>query len=280
MGSRNRYGALKRVVFDILEGGQSGHRAGRIADGFLVVLIVLNVTAIVLESVKSLHDAWGPVFRGFEIFSVIVFTLEYVLRVWTADLKYPALKSGLKARLKYMLTPMALIDLLAVLPFYLPFVVRLDLRFLRILRLTRLLRLLKIQRYSKSLKLITQVVREKKEELIVTMFVTFILLVFASTLMFYMESEVQPDKFPNIIGTFWWAIATLTTIGYGDIYPVTGWGRVLSGLIAILGIGLVALPTGILGSGFIEKLNKERNKNQTGNGKSVKCPHCGKKYRI
>ena len=172
---------------------------------------------------------------------------------------------------------MAIIDLMAILPFYLPLLLPVDLRFLRILRLTRLLRLLKVQRYSKSLQLIGIVLKKKKEELIVTVFVTFILMVFASTLMYYLESDVQPDQFPNIISAFWWAIATLTTIGYGDVYPVTGWGRLLSGIIALLGIGLVALPTGILSSGFIEELSRQKSKDIEKSEQYKYCPYCGKR---
>jgi voltage-gated potassium channel len=145
-----------------------------------------------------------------------------------------------------------------------------DLRFLRILRLTRLFRLFKIARYSKALRVVGTVLKRKKEPLILTLFVSLILLLVASSLMYYIEHDSQPESFPNIFASFWWAVATLTTIGYGDIYPITGWGKFLSGIIALLGIGLIALPTGILGSGFMEVIEKKENK------KHKKCPHCGK----
>ena len=268
--------AIKKRVFEIIERGQPGDNTSRYFDLCLVILIILNVAAIILASEKKLYIAFRIGFSIFEVFSVIVFTIEYLLRLWTAEYKVEATSRN-KARIKYIFTPMAIIDLLAILPFYLPFLIPVDLRFLRILRLTRLLRLLKIQRYSQSLQLIGKVLKEKKEELIVTIFVTFLLIVFASSLMFYIESEVQPDQFPNIISAFWWAIATLTTIGYGDVYPVTGWGRFLSGVIAVLGIGLVALPTGILSSGFIEELSSKK-KNKSRESQDYKyCPHCGKR---
>ena len=266
--------SIKKRVFEIIEKGKPGDRASRYFDLFLVILIVLNVVAIILESVKTIYTVFPTGFRAFEVFSVLVFTVEFILRVWTAEYKVQASKRS-TARIKYIFTPMAIIDLLAILPFYLPFLLPVDLRFLRILRLTRLLRLLKIQRYSQSLQLIGKVLKEKKEELVVTIFVTFILIVFASTLMFYLESDEQPDQFPNIISVFWWAIATLTTIGYGDVYPVTGWGRFLSGVIAVLGIGLVALPTGILSSGFIEELSSQKKKFQQ-TERYKYCPHCGR----
>lgn len=268
--------SIKKRIFEVIEKGQPGDRASRYFDIFLVILIVLNVTAIILASVKPIYSAFRTGFKAFEFFSVVVFTVEYILRVWTAEYKVEATSRPM-ARIRFVFTPMAIIDLLAILPFYLPFLIPFDLRFLRIIRLTRLLRLLKIQRYSQSLQLIGKVLKDKKEELVVTIFVTFILIVFASTLMFYLESNVQPDQFPNIINTFWWAIATLTTIGYGDVYPVTGWGRLLSGVIAILGIGLVALPTGILSSGFIEELSSKK-KNKTRESQDRKyCPYCGKR---
>ncbi|NOY07951.1 MAG: ion transporter [Spirochaetes bacterium] len=270
-----RINKVKKRIFEIIEKAQTGDRASYYFDIFLVTLIILNVIAIILASVKSIYAVFHNVFKTFEIISVMVFTVEYLLRVWTSEYKIKT-KHRIITKIKYIFTPMAIIDLMAILPFYLPLLLPIDLRFLRILRLTRLLRLLKVQRYSQSLQLIGKVMKKKKEELVVTIFVTFILMVFASTLMFYLESDVQPDQFPNIISTFWWAIATLTTIGYGDVYPVTGWGRLLSGFIAILGIGLVALPTGILSSGFIEELSRQKSKNIEKPEQYKYCPYCGK----
>jgi voltage-gated potassium channel len=269
---------LRKRVFEIIERGKPGDRASRCFDLFLVSLISLNIAAIILESVQPIYSVFRQGFRAFEIFSVVVFTIEYLLRLWTADQKIRSQK-GFLARLRYIFTPMALIDLMAILPFYLPFIVRVDLRFLRILRLTRLLRLLKIQRYSNSLSLIGRVLRQKKEELLVTVFVTTLLLVFSATLMYYIETDVQPGEFPNIVSAFWWAIATLTTIGYGDVYPITGWGRFLSGIIALLGIGLVALPAGILSSGFVEalRIQKEQGDDSRSEEEMKYCPYCGKK---
>jgi len=148
--------------------------------------------------------------------------------------------------------------------------IKMDLRFVRILRLTRIFRIFKVARYAKSLQLVGMVLKEKKESLILTMFLTFIMLLVASSFMYGVEHRIQPDKFTDIFSSFWWAVATLTTIGYGDIYPMTTIGRFLSGVIALLGIGLVALPTGIIGSGFIEILNRKKLHPGTS------CPNCGK----
>lgn len=233
---------------------------------FIQVLILLNVTAVMLESVKSINEVLGQFFYWFEIFSVAVFTIEYIIRIKLAEKK-----------LKFIFSFFGLIDLVAILPFYLPQIVNMDLRMLRILRLARLLRVVKIFRDSTSVKLVGRVLREKKEPLMFTLFVTFLLLIFASSLMYYVEHDVQPEAFGNIFQSFWWAVATLTTIGYGDIYPVTAWGKLLSAIIAILGIGLVALPTGIIGSGFVEAMERKEEVEESEEEKGkITCPHCGK----
>lgn len=227
-------------------------------------LIIANLLAVMFESVASLRDGYGTFFYWFEVISVLIFTVEYLARVWSTDV---GTGKPVKARLKFIFSFLGLIDLLAILPFYLPFIITFDLRFLRIMRLVRLFRVIKIARYSKALSLIGDVLKRKKEELFLTIFITFLLLLVASSLMFYVEHDAQPEQFSNIFQSFWWAIATLTTIGYGDIYPVTALGKLLSAVIALLGIGLVALPTGILSAGFMDSLKKNENPKT--------CPHCG-----
>lgn len=265
------YQKFKKRVFEILEKGKEGDVLTQTFDVLIASLILLNVIAIILESFQDISRAYASYFNLFELFSVIVFTIEYVLRLWTADLKVHS-PHKFTSRIKYMFTPLALVDLLAILPFYLPMLIPFDLRFLRMLRLVRIFRLFKMKRYSRSLNIIGKVFKEKKNDLLITIFITFLLLTIASTFMYYIESDVQPDKFSNILQSFWWAIATLTTVGYGDVYPVTGWGKLLSGCIALLGIGLVALPTGIISSGFIQALGDQKEKNT-----HTICPHCGKK---
>ena len=159
--------------------------------------------------------------------------------------------------LKYLVSPMAIIDLLAILPFYLPMFVLVDLRFLRMFRISRLLRIFKLNRYTEALSLILDVVKAKKDELLAALFVMGFMIMISSTMIYYFETDVQPDVFPNIIASFWWSIATLTSVGYGDIYPITTMGKIFAGIIAILGIGLVALPTGIISSGFIAAVSKK-----------------------
>jgi len=248
--------------------------------GFLnliYVLIVLNVLSVVLVSFKEIRSIYSIAFTVFEIFSVAIFTLEYLARLWTSDLLFDK-GSSLSRRLRFAFSWYGLIDLLAILPFFLPLVVKFDLRVLRIIRLFRLLRIFKLGRLSSSMKNIKSVLNETKAELGVTLFVAFILLTLSSTLMYYFENEAQPEVFSNIGQSMWWAVATLTTVGYGDIYPITGIGKFLGAIIALIGIGFVALPTGIISSAFIEKVQNEKKMKVSST--SCECPHCGKKHYV
>ena len=255
---------IKRIhkrVYKIIEPAERCDVHSKCFDIFIIILILANIISVILESFSNLQEKYGAWFNTFELISVIIFTVEYVLRLITAVHKYPG-ETVRRSIIKYILSPMAIIDLFAILPFYIPLLIKVDLRFLRILRLTRLLRILKVNRYSKSLQLLGRVLKRKKEELVVTLFVTMILMLLAASIMYYLESEVQPKAFPNIIASFWWAIATLTTVGYGDVYPVTIFGKILAGFIALLGIGLVALPTGIISSGLMEEFEEEKIRNK------------------
>jgi voltage-gated potassium channel len=250
-----------------------------IDDYFITSLIVLNIIMIVLESFAPLYHKYYIYFHIFDIFSVIVFTIEYILRIWVADMSYPA-KTKLRSRFKYIFSPFGITDLLAILPFYLPFAMEFDMRMLRILRLMRLFRVFKLAHYSSSMRLVVTVLKEKKEELFITVFASFILLLMSASIMFHIEEAVQPDKFPNIFASLWWAVATLTTIGYGDVYPITPAGQILAAITALFGIGLVAIPTGIISMGFMEELSKEKAKKKEDETEEFKyCPHCGKKLR-
>ncbi len=278
---------LKQRVYKIIEGHETANgEKQHFFDLFIITLIVLSVFAIILESYESLHVSYAAYFQTFEVITVIIFSIEYLLRIWTADLLYPTL-GPIRSRLKFIFSFMGLVDLLAILPFFLPFFLKMDLRFIRIMRVVRLLRIFKLSRYTRALRLAIDVFYEKRNELLISLFVTFILLLMSSTIMYNLEHDIQADKFPDIVSTFWWAIATLTTVGYGDVYPLTGWGKLISGLIALLGIGLVALPTGILSAGFIEKIDQKEHtekKQQEDNSLPVDakkewkfCPHCGER---
>ncbi|NNC95162.1 MAG: ion transporter [Chitinophagales bacterium] len=270
---------MRRKIFQVIRGSNPEQPLSFYFDYFITGLIIANVVAIVLESYEGILNQYERFFFIFELVSVVIFSIEYLLRVATADLLYPD-KSKPKAVLKFIFSPFGLIDLLAILPFYLPFIMTIDLRFIRAMRLVRLLRILKLSRYMKSMQLIGRVLKDTAADLAITVLVCVILIVIASTLMFNLERDAQPEQFKNIGNAFWWAIATLTTVGYGDIYPVTGWGKLVSGIIAVLGIGLIALPTGIISSSFMEEMRKERERKRIAKieaetGGKV-CPHCGK----
>jgi len=262
---------MKKLLFNILYTKDQKGILYKIDDYFITTLIILNVLAVMLETFKEIYTSYRDIFYYFELASVIIFSIEYIARVWIADLRFPEL-SKTKARLKYIFSGMGIIDLVAILPFYIPFIISFDGRMARILRLFRLFRIFKLSHYTKALTLLFNVFSEKKQELIVTIVTIFILLLFSSALMFELEHELQPEQFPNIFATFWWAIATLTTIGYGDVYPITAMGKVLAGLTAVFGIGLVAIPTGLLSAGFLNKISKDEEE-------ITVCPHCGEDLR-
>ncbi|CAN5725353.1 ion transporter [soil metagenome] len=260
---------LKYRIYDILVETDDNNLADRVVAVMLLILILISSAAVVLETVDQYNEAYGSIFHAIELVSVTVFSIEYILRLWIAPLN-PNYSKPLTGRIKYALSLMALVDLLAILPTFLPVFLPTDLRVLRFLRIFRLFRLLKMSRYVESLNTLHDVVRAKKEELAIITVVILMLLLFSSSLIYLVEYEAQPDKFSNIPAAMWWGIATLTTVGYGDIFPITPIGKILSGFIAFLGIGMFALPTGILASGFAEEIRKNRNKT-----KDCLCPHCG-----
>ncbi|MEA4887926.1 MAG: ion transporter [Clostridiaceae bacterium] len=259
---------IKRTIYNILDKSEQNGLAEKIFDIMIISLIILNVVAVICE--PSIKDPNALAFlKILEIVSVIIFTIEYLLRIWVADLSMPQ-KNKWKARFLFILTPMAIIDLLAILPFYIPFIIPVDLRVLRMLRVFRLLRIFKANRYTSALTTVFRVIKNKAEQLISSLFVVIVLMIIASVLMFNIENYAQPEKFVSVFDAMWWSVATLTTVGYGDIYPITLAGKLLAAIIAILGIGIVAIPTGIIASGFTELVHQKNEQN------TRICPHCGK----
>lgn len=259
---------LKRRAWQVLEVEQTAEGTSHydFFDQFILTLIFLNVLAGIIGTVAAIEQQFGAYLYAFEVFSVVVFTIEYIARVWACT-AVPRYAHPVWGRIRFILSPMALIDLFAILPFYLP-VFGIDLRFVRVLRLARIFRVAKLGRYVDSLQLFGRIWRSKREELTVTSVLWIFLLVISASMMYYAEHSAQPESFPDIPATMWWAVMTLTTVGYGDVYPISTLGRVIGSFVAVLGIGLFALPTAILGSGFIEAI-QERKQKRT-------CPHCGK----
>jgi voltage-gated potassium channel len=260
---------LRHRVFQILEEPSSSNRPGVFVQGLLMIIILLNVATMMLSSVDEFTEEYGAIFEGIEVFSVVVFSVEYILRLW-AIVQMRRFRHPITGRIRYAMTPMALVDLLSILPFYLPMLIPMNLLFLRVLRLFRLMRLLKIGRYSESLRTLGIVVHERRGELIGAVMILLVLLVLASSMMYHVEHDTQPEAFSNVFAAMWWTVSTLTTMSSGSVAPVTAIGKALSCVIAILGVGLFALPAGILGSGFVARLNSR--------GHVHRCPHCGKLF--
>ncbi len=226
-------------------------------------LIVLNVAAVVLETVQSFAVRFGEAFRAFELFSVAVFSIEYVVRL-VSSVADPRYRRPVLGRARWAATPLAIVDLLAILPAYLPFLFGADLRVLRAVRLMRVFRILKLGRYSRAVRSLGRALSVSAAELGIVLFGLVVLLVLASSIVYYAEREAQPEGFSSIPAAAWWGVATVTTVGYGDLVPVTPLGKLAASIMAILGIGLFALPAGILGSAFVAQLRGRRD-----------CPHCG-----
>jgi voltage-gated potassium channel len=251
--------SLRSRLYRLLAVG-GNDKASKYFDIFIITLIALNVVAVIIGSVKSIELNYSYELRVFEIISVLIFTVEYLLRVWTSiEAPKRARHHPVKSRLRYMMTPMAIIDLLAVAPFYLTIFFSVDLRFMRVLRL---LRIFKLTRYSPAMAVVLTVLKKESQAFGATLFVFVLLMIFSASIIYLFEHKAQPEVFTDIPQAMWWAVITLTTIGYGDAYPITDMGRLVGAGISILSIGLVALPAGILASGFSEQLYIRRQKYQ------------------
>lgn len=244
----------RQRVHDILEFGSEHDPVTRLVNVFLVTLIILNVAAFTIETVPDIGRRYGYLFELFNLVSVAIFTIEYVLRLWSC-VELPLLHAltPWRARIGFAMRPLMIIDLIAILPFYLGFLIGID---LRILRIFRLFRFLKLARYSPALVALGRVFANERRALFGAMLVMLALLLFASTGMYFLERHIQPEVFGSIPATAWWAIATLTTVGFGDVVPVTALGRIFGGLIMIFGLGMFALPIGIMATGFSHEANR------------------------
>jgi voltage-gated potassium channel len=269
------YQATKWRVRQVLAITDPDDPATRAVGYFITTLILLNVLALVLITVESLSAAHGQFFWYFEMISMGIFTVEYILRIWscTSDTRYCRPIMG---RLRYAVTPFALIDLLSIAPFYifvLPGVSKFNGTFIRLLRLFRLSRLWSTSRYVRSMGIVWRVLKAKKEEIVMAFLVIALLLIFLSTAMYLIEGHhdhPNGGEFSSIPAALWWGVATLTTVGYGDMVPITVEGKVIGAIVSLLGIAIFALPAGILASGFAEEVRAARHASRP------TCPHCGR----
>lgn len=247
---------LRKFFYNNLHNHDYETTLSRCINYFLVVLIIGNVAAVLLETVNDLYTSYRVWFDYFEVISIAIFSIEYLLRLWSiAD--RDTTQSAWKTRLNWMKSGEAIIDLMAILPAYLNFFVRIDLRMLRILRL---LRLLKLTRYFISLQILLCVIKREKGSFQAVIFILIIMIIMTASGIYVVENKAQPEAFSSIPKSMWWAVVTLTTVGYGDVTPVTSLGKLLGALITILGVGIAALPAGILASGLANELNQRNQR--------------------
>ena len=254
-------GMLKKAVARGLE--------FRLVQVFIVLVILVNVSALMLETVADARARYRDILVAVEHWSIAIFTVEYVLRMWSCTVarEFAAPISG---RFRYAITPFMVIDFIAIAPFYLPFL-GVDLRALRMVRLIRILRVAKLARYSRAVRTLGTVLSEKRGELMTALFILAVLILLSSAFIYHAEHHIQPKAFSSIPASMWWSISTLSTVGYGDIIPVTPSGKFIAAIISVLGIGMFALPAGILGAAYSDALNREKKKDVK------RCPHCGKR---
>jgi voltage-gated potassium channel len=245
--------SLRYRLYEILEISAVDDRVSQLVDRFMVGLIVANVIAVILETIPTIAASYGALFHGFELVSIIVFSVEYVVRLWVCvERSHKATASAFKGRLTYLVSPLAIADLVAILPFFLSFLGA-DLRFLRLLRLFRLLKLV---RYSPALVTLGRVLQNERRALFAAVVVIVSLVILSGSVMYYLERGAQPENFGHIPLAMWWAITTLTTVGYGDVVPITDAGRLFGGFVMLFGLGMYALPIGIIATGFANEIGQ------------------------
>ena len=242
----------RRRLFEIVEIGAAGDRMSRAYDLFYTLTIILNLVATILDTYNGIHDRYALLLDVIEFLTVSAFAVDYFLRLYTADFKYRGMSRG-KAMARYAFSFGGIIDLISFLPVYLPFFFPSGAAAFRLVRVIRIFRLFRINAYYDSLSVVTSVLKSKKNQLVSSVVIILVLMLASSLCMYSLENEAQPEVFTNAFSGIWWAASTLLTIGYGDIYPVTTMGQILGIVISFLGVGMVAIPTGIISAGFVEQ---------------------------
>ena len=244
---------MKKRMFEIIQIGQEHDKVSRGFDYFIIANIILNILVVILDTFEELSE-YNTLFRWIEIVTTFIFLIEYILRIWTADLLYPKLSRG-KAIGKFIVSFDGIVDLFTIIPvFFLSGAVA-----FRMLRVVRIMHLFRINARYDSFHAIIAIIYEKRKQLLSSLFIIFILMLASSICMYSAEHAAQPDVFKNAFSGFWWSVTTILTIGYGDIYPVTTAGTIIAIIMSFLGVGAVAIPTGIISAGFVEQYEKEKN---------------------
>lgn len=255
----------KKRVFDVIQIGQREDVPSRLVDYILVAVIITNIVIMFLETFDVFKNLYG-IFRVIEIICMMVFCIEYILRIWTSEYLYPN-ETKSKALIKFLTSFDGVVELLTILPFFFltGFIV------FRMLRVVRIFHLFRINSNYDSFNVITTVLYEKRNQIVSSIFILIILMLASSLCMYSAEHDVQPEAFDNAFSGLWWSISTILTVGYGDIYPVTVVGRILAIIIAILGVGVVAIPTGIISAGFVEQYTELQKEKKVAPTKGTIC---------
>lgn len=269
---------IKLRVHEVISSPDEPSTASRIFDIVIITLVLINLVSVVLLTFDIPQWLTAAIWYS-ELVSVIFFTIEYLLRLFVAEIDRPDLPPVL-AKFRYMVSFLAVMDLLSILPFYIPFIMPFELRVLRVTRLFRLFRIFKLKRYTNAMSTMGDVFRKKRHQLISSVSLLLALMVISSVLMYGAEHKAQPEVFENLLSSLWWTVETLTTVGYGDVIPVTALGKLLSSVISLLGIGLIAVPTGIITAGFSETIAKKKEPEEKEDVCDKEfCPYCGKKLK-
>lgn len=247
---------LKKKVFDIIQIGNRRDFVSSAFDFFIVVVIVLNLLVTLFQTFDEAAP-YAQVLDILELVTIIIFTIEYILRVWTADLLFPDKSHG-RAVLAFVFSLYGLIDFLTFFPYYLPIVFPMGAVAFRMFRVIRIFRLFRVNAQYDAFNVIINVLNDKKNQIISSVCMILIFMMAASLCMYSLEHEAQPEQFANAFSGLWWSVSTLLTVGYGDIYPVTTMGKIMAIVISFLGVGMVAIPTGIISAGFVEQYTKLR----------------------
>lgn len=245
---------MKKRIFEIIQIGNRKDIISKVFDIFITVVIFLNLAATMTATFDE-AAAYMPVLNGIELVTSIIFLVEYCLRIWTADCLYPD-KKGIKAVLRFVFSLSGLIDFFTFFPTFLPFVFPTGMVAFRIFRVIKIFRLFQINAQYDAFSVITNVLKEKKSQLFSSICMILVFMMAASLCMYSLEHEAQPEQFRNAFSGIWWSVSTLLTVGYGDIYPITTLGKMMATVISFLGVGMVAIPTGIISAGFVEQYTK------------------------
>ena len=267
-----RKSLLRYHTFRMVSVGVVDEPINQAYDVISTVALIVNLAVMILNTFDTLAEQFGDLFMIIEQITVFFFAVDYVLRVYTAKYLYPETSEG-KATLRYIFSFAGIIDLLSFLPFYLPVFFPAGASVFRMFRVARIMRLFRINAYYDSLNVITEVLSSKKQQLLSSVFIILVLMVASSLCMYSVENAVQPDVFKNAFSGIWWASSTLLTVGYGDIYPITTMGKVLGIAITFLGVGMVAIPTGIISAGFVEQYTRLKRIGESGSEEDIKFIH-------